>query len=350
MKDLNLKFDFNDILITPDTLSPINSRSEVNPKIDGFFPLMTAPMDTVISLSNSKWFSENGIIPVLPRYLEKTFHFVQEEDLTDSWLSYDLNEFKEFVNTDKELKHSHILIDIANGHMKSLLELAKRFKEKYPDKFLMIGNIANPSTFTKFANVGVDYIRIGIGNGAGCLTTEQTGIGFPMASLIQECYKCKKSFGYNVKIVADGGMKKYSDIIKALALGADYVMCGSIFNKALQSHSPVFVNNGGIISNKEISPLSPEAMQLFNSGVTLMKMFRGMSTKEVQMKWNNKVPKTSEGITEYRKVEYTIEGWVENFEHYLRSAMSYTGSSTLEEFKESNIIHITQNAYQRFNK
>jgi hypothetical protein len=36
------------------------------------------------------------------------------------------------------------------------------------------------------------------------------------------------------KIVSDGGIRNYSDIIKALALGADYVMCGSIFSKMLE--------------------------------------------------------------------------------------------------------------------
>jgi isopentenyl diphosphate isomerase/L-lactate dehydrogenase-like FMN-dependent dehydrogenase len=82
----------------------------------------------------------------------------------------------------------------------------------------------------------IDYqYEIGIGNGAGCLTTQQTGVGYPMASLIQECYRIKKGAGLKAKIVADGGFKIYSDVIKALALCSDYVMLGGILNRSLES-------------------------------------------------------------------------------------------------------------------
>ena len=68
---------------------------------------------------------------------------------------------------------------------------------------------------------------------SGCLTSANTGVHFPMASLIHECYQYKKKGNYNTKIVADGGFRNYDDIIKAIMLGADYVMLGGILNKCL---------------------------------------------------------------------------------------------------------------------
>ena len=68
-----------------------------------------------------------------------------------------------------------------------------------------------------------------------CLTSENAGIGYPLASLMKECYEVSQSINNPAKIVADGGIKSYSDILKALALGADYVQIGSLFNKALES-------------------------------------------------------------------------------------------------------------------
>ena len=75
-----------------------------------------------------------------------------------------------------------------------------------------------------------------------------------------------------------------------------------------------------------------------------------MSTKEVQKSWGKTYLKTSEGIVKTNKINYSLSQWTENFESYLKSAMSYTDSMTLEEFKKSDYIFITQNALNRFNK
>ena len=75
-----------------------------------------------------------------------------------------------------------------------------------------------------------------------------------------------------------------------------------------------------------------------------------MSTKEVQKKWGRENLKTSEGIVKTNPVEYTLGQWTENFKDYLKSAMSYTNSKTLDEFKESEFVFITENALKRFNK
>jgi hypothetical protein len=75
-----------------------------------------------------------------------------------------------------------------------------------------------------------------------------------------------------------------------------------------------------------------------------------MSTKEVQKKWKKTNLKTSEGISKVNKVDYTLEQWNQNFKDYLKSAMSYTNSKNLEDFKDSEFIFITENALNRFNK
>ena len=177
-----------------------------------------------------------------------------------------------------------------------------------------------------------------------CLTTEQTGVGYPMASLIKECYDISLTLDHPAYIVADGGMRSYSDIIKALDLGADYVMLGSIFNKALESSGENYIF-------KRIKVSQNTAERFYNMGLPIYKKFRGMSTKEVQKKWGNEITKTSEGVTRYRRVEYTLGQWCENFEHYLRSAMSYSGAQNLKEFiGQAKIIEISDQAYKRFNK
>jgi IMP dehydrogenase/GMP reductase len=336
----DLKFDFNDILICPSVITNIESRSHINVFYpDGNLPLITAPMDTVILEKNEHVFIENNIIPCLPRGEKAGPRSIESFSLNEM-----LNKFKS-----KELKkHRGYLIDTANGHIKKLKDVTRMIKNELGDDiWLMIGNIANPKSYAELSEAGADAIRIGIGNGGGCLTTQQTGVGYPMASLIKECYIESLSLNNPAKIVADGGMKDYSDVIKALALGADFVMMGSIFNKAIESSGKnVHYSNAG---ETELS--LEEALDLFNSGRPVFKSFRGMSTKEVQRKWGRINLKTSEGIVDTREAQYTLSSWVENFKHYLRSAMSYTNSSDLNEFiGETHTIMITKNSLDRFKK
>jgi hypothetical protein len=82
----------------------------------------------------------------------------------------------------------------------------------------------------------------------------------------------------------------------------------------------------------------------------LKKSFRGMSTKDVQRKWGKSVLRTSEGITKKNRVEYTLPQWRNNFRDYLKSAMSYTNSKTLDDFRGSDYVFITENALKRYDK
>jgi glutamate synthase domain-containing protein 2 len=173
-----------------------------------------------------------------------------------------------------------------------------------------------------------------------------------MASLIQECNKVKTGQSWiKTKIVADGGFKKYSDVIKALALGADYVMLGSILNKALESCGETTRVADALGNHETINQYDDLAMTMFNSDIPLYKVFRGMSTKEVQKNWGKTELTTSEGVVRQQKVEYTLNGWVNNFESYLKSAMSYTGKKELHQFIGGvKCNHISMNAFKRFDK
>lgn len=337
------KFDFKDITIVPKTISTIKSRGEISPyNKQLYLPIMVSPMDTVVDDKNYKFFESNLIPVCMPRG-----HY----DYPGTFKSISLDEFETYVNwyiTNESFGEVRILVDIANGHIQKLHDLCKKFvkNRKKKNHVLMVGNVANPKTYKELAKIGVDYVRVGIGGGSGCLTSANTGIHYPMASLIHECYEYKKKGGYKTKIVADGGFRNYDDIIKAIMLGADYVMLGGILNKCLESCSTTKIF-GISLSTYWSSYLWYNHKWLRKY---LTKSFRGMSTKEVQKKWGRGTIKTSEGIVKTNQVEYTLEQWVENFTDYLKSAMSYTNSKTLKEFRESEFVFITGNALKRFNK
>ena len=368
----DIKFDFDDLLIVPSSSSSVVSRKNVNVYDENdMLPLFTAPMDTVVGFKNIKLFKQNKIYPIIPRTLTNTLRSTEQDK---EWLALglkdleDLSTFPELLkkmginpnDTAYELEREKwILIDIANGHMLKLLDLVKKSKDIFGDKLhLMMGNIANPETYELLSNAGADYIRIGVGNGGGCLTSQNVGVGYPLASLISECYQISCTLKTPAKIVADGGMKNYSDVIKSLALGADYVMLGSILNRALESAGDTVkanVKHIGVESWTEpgepVDQYSENVKNAFVNGARFFKKFRGMSTKSVQKLLGNEELKTSEGVTRMNPVEYTLEGWTENFTHYLASAMSYTGCSTLEDFiGKVDLVKISQHSFNRFNK
>ena len=340
----NVKYDFDDITIVPEVLSTISSRKEVDPfiRINGkkFLPLMTSPMDTVVDEHNFDRFKNNKVMICLPRgvnihsHYESVFPSISLED-AEHLLEQDIDENE---------NDSYYCIDMANGHMKKLYDVVRLLDLKRPDVKLIVGNIANPKAFKLFGSLNnVWGIRVGIGGGGACTTSANVAVHYPMASLIEECYKIKCENFLKTKIIADGGMRKFSDIIKALSLGADIVMVGSLFNKMLQSCSPtyffkIFKVSGSI------------ERWLFKRKYPLYKKFRGMSTKEVQKDWGKKKLTTSEGVVKWNEVLYDLPKWINNFEDYLRSAMSYTSSSNLTDFNNCQKIIISANAYRRFSK
>jgi hypothetical protein len=315
-------------------------------------------MDTVISMDNCDFFNYERIYGIIPRKLNYELTDISKD--YKMWFSYGLDDFKRlFIDNKANIglgEKAYALIDIANGHMKIVKELVEQSKEIYGRSLvIMVGNCANPLTYLSLAQAGADYVRMGIGNGAGCLTTVQTGVGYPMASLIHETAKIQQERNLATKIVADGGFKKYADIIKALALGADYVMLGSILNKALESTGETFEENvkheTWTEPGEKVDQYSKDVFNQFLSGKKYFKKFRGMSTKEVQKSLGKTDLKTSEGISKMQPVEYTLNGWTENFKDYLKSAMSYTDCLTLGEFiGKVRFNKITKNSMERYLK
>lgn len=401
-------YSYNDLTIIPSIISEVSSRSECNPFVkDNFLPIFTAPMASVVDENNLGNFIDNGIIPILPRNINIDKRIYQMKE-NHAWVALSLKEFEHYFIDEADNmvgdigKEYFICVDIANGHMSSLytkcLE-AKRLAKKIGYKLtIMTGNIANPETYKWICNFNrlckasiIDYIRVGIGGGSGCITTSNVSCHYPQASLIDECYNIKQDLKplkdhlgeklyvpkYFPKIVADGGIRNYDHVIKALALGADYVMIGSLFAQCIESagfkvkkddssklpslyrYNNFRIDNKGYVYGYYIEEFIKESIKpweecLVNSpdkehaksqydkqlkflreekciGQLCVKFF-GMASADGQKSISGKKMKTAEGITKWLPVKYTLKGWVENMVSYLRSAMSYTNYFKLEDF------------------
>lgn len=355
MIDKNIGYGYNDLTLLPTTFSDVKSRSEIYPfTYLEKLPIFASPMSTVVDLKNYNTYSDNKITPILPRNININERLQAARD--GKWIALSLNEFESYLINDNTLliqnnnyRILRICVDIANGHMSYLYELCKKAKEKSVKEdytlYIMTGNIADPMTYRELCLMNiegknnnnipvVDYIRVGIGGGYGCITSSNTSIHYPMASLIDECNSIKiylGKFGLEncTKIIADGGIRNFSDVIKALALGADYVMIGGLFAKSLESCGQKMIMN---YKGEYENCTQKEAIKMYERGAQVYTKFYGMASADGQMDINGKKTKTAEGITKIIHVEYKLHKWAENMESYLRSAMSYCGCFTLSDF------------------
>lgn len=338
-------YGYNDLTIVPCKISKIRHRKECNPyTLNGNLPLFTAPMYSVVCKENISIYEQNKINTILPRAKEIDYEYLK----SGKWIALSLDQFIdtfiENINADiKDGAAYNVCIDIANGHMIDLYKAINEAKEiaRKNDYVLtiMTGNIANPETYRWICmNSEVAYIRLSIGSGAACITTPQTGVHYPIASLIEECHNIQQEMlnSFDCKcvpfIVADGGIHGYGDINKALALGADYVMVGSEFAACYDSASKIvnFVENQG----KPDFNLDEESKRKVIKEYNIEKIHFGMASKEAQRIYNEGSTsfKTAEGTFKVLKCKHTIKSWTDNFADYLRSAMSYTGCKSLQEY------------------
>ena len=398
MKEINttrgilnkIGYSYNDLKIVPAIISNIESRKECNIFDDkGRLPIFVSPMLSVTNEHNFNIWKNNKLIPIAPRSIkyEKRLEYLESGE----WTALSLKEFEKIFVTStpifkqQEDKLYRVCVDLANGHMAKLYNIIYLAKDKAKNSgyklLVMTGNIANPETYRWICDMHdevnmrvVDYIRLSIGTGSSCLTTSNVGTHYPIASLIDECKNIKDQYDDTMCpiIVADGGIRNYDDINKALALGADYVMIGSLLAGLLESSADIVIesndpvkypvyydrNTGEIIYYVGFDEarsvriwdieLEEDKREFIRSMKNITKKFIGMSTKEAQIAINaaleepivadKKDLKTSEGCTKFIPVHYTVKQWIENLQDYLRSAMSYCDAKNLEEFRNNTYL------------
>ena len=310
-------------LIPSASPNDIISRSECKTRdFWGKLPLWIAPMSSLINLSNIDEFKLAGFNSILPRTVpyNDRIEFMKK----GYTVAFGLNEAIDLLEreNDGNIMWS-ICIDQANGHMKKLIDTCRNLRDKFGDDiWIMTGNIANPEMYIHYAKAGIDAVRIGIGSGNVCTTSIQTGIHYPMASLIKNTWWVKQRLKDSNEeyeslplIIADGGFTSISQVIKALALGADAVMLGRIIAQMKEACGPI----------------------IWDEGIQ-KRLYYGMSTERAQGEINStklgspSFLKKSEGAEKFVDIVTTMDDFIKDFEHALSSCMSYTGHTDIRDF------------------
>jgi IMP dehydrogenase len=154
------------------------------------------------------------------------------------------HDFKERVPALVEAGVDILTIDSSDGFSEYQKDCAVWIKENFGDKVVVGGgNVVSADGFRYLAKEGLlDFVKVGIGGGSICITREQKGIGRGQASAIMEIAQARDEYyeetGIYVPIVSDGGLSNDTQIIIALAMGADLVMMGRYFAMTDESPNP----------------------------------------------------------------------------------------------------------------
>lgn len=210
-----------------------------------------------------------------------------------------------------------LVIDIAHGHSDHMLNAIAAIRETCGDVQIIAGNIATAQAAKDLCEAGADALKIGVGPGTTCITRLVTGCGVPQLTAVMETAKVARQYG--VPIIADGGIQKSGDIVKAIGAGADTVMLG------------------GILAGTEESP-----GVVMKRGDKKFKVCRGSASFTVSYKrktinlekkdLNDVVPEGVESLVPYKGPVIDI---ISQLVGGLKSGMSYTNSHTIAELQKN---------------
>ncbi len=218
-----------------------------------------------------------------------------------------------------------IVLDSAHGHSKGIMDTVKEIKSKFNVE-VIAGNVATPEAVKALIEAGADGIKVGIGPGSICTTRIIAGVGVPQITAVESC--AKEGEKYGIPIIADGGIKYSGDVAKALAVGAQTVMIGSLLAGTEESPGEAVTYQGRQYKTYR----GMGSIGAMSQGSTDRYFQEGTATEKL-------VPEGIEGMVPYRGKMSTV---VHQLIGGLRASMGYMGAKDIETFqKQAEFVEIT---------
>lgn len=360
--DMITFYELNDVVLLPTVTNQGHPGNKINfyvrdeNDITGIaesFPIFTSPMDSIIGSANLKAFIDSGIKPVIPgtEPLDVRLNLC-------SWVfcAFSINEIEQNFLSRKRAGNSqfHLCIDAGNGHDVRVLNAGLNLRRLYENQVLLMGgNVALPEVYKDYSNAGFDYVRFGISSGS-LVDVSRYGFHYPMASLLDDL-KNYRTNGVGkglrkVKVIADGGISSPSDVVKAIACGADYVMIGREFAKLIEANGRIFKVGKNAEGFDELIEINLGSIQGWSGAKAaeegIKRQYMGNTSHEIRARregykdteeWEKGLAGilVSDSSWDWVNVDSSLPEWTDNLRECIYYAFMMTSSLGWEDFKKN---------------
>ncbi|MDR2862708.1 MAG: IMP dehydrogenase [Puniceicoccales bacterium] len=212
-----------------------------------------------------------------------------------------------------------VAVSTAHGLSKGVGDAVRLIRREFPRLTLIAGNVTSGEGVEFLAEAGADSIKIGQGPGSICTTRLVAGVGVPQLTALYTASRVAAKKG--VRLIADGGINKSGDIVKALTL-ADAVILGGMLAGCKEAPGKILEIDG-----------------------KLYKEYRGMGSLEAmkkgsasryghQLTRDNKLNKvTAEGIEALKEVSGSVTHVLALLAGGVQSGLGYLGAVDLAELR-----------------
>jgi IMP dehydrogenase len=223
-----------------------------------------------------------------------------------------------------------LVVDTAHGHQEKMLEALRAVRSAVNGAPVPVvaGNVVTAGGVRDLAAAGADVVKVGVGPGAMCTTRMMTGVGRPQFSAVLECAAAARDHG--VRIWADGGVRHPRDVALALAAGASAVMIGSWLAGTYESPGDLLRDESGRPYKESFGMASKRAVSARTRG-------DGSFDRARKALFEEGISSSRQWLDPQRP---GVEDVLDEICSGVRSACTYAGARTLDEFAERAVVGV----------
>jgi IMP dehydrogenase len=219
-----------------------------------------------------------------------------------------------------------VAVSTAHGHSRGVGDVVRLLRSEFRELPLMAGNVTSAAGVEFLAEAGANVVKIGQGPGSICTTRTVAGVGIPQLTALYVASLAAKAAG--VKIVADGGITKSGDLVKALTL-AHGVICGGLLAGCPEAPGQIMEIHGKMY--KQYRGMGSHAAMQAGSAARY-----GHASRDTLRKV------AAEGVEALKELSPGLDVVLQQLAGGVQSGMGYLGAQNLEELRsKARYVRVT---------